>query len=339
MRQANISNQPAGNFISRTWQCSFALAILLAFPALSHAQAPDDWGAISISLEEIEYPHPVQYMEFTITGKDVRMAYMDVHPQGEANGNTVILLHGLNFFGEYWDGTITALRGAGYRVVVPDQVGFGRSSKPVIPYSFQKKAASTKALLDKLDVDSAIILGHSMGGMLATRFAYSYPDMTDKLVLVNMIGKVDFRLVREWQSTDELYRGELNRTYDQILQQQKNYYVEWKPEYEKYVLIHYGWLQSAGWPQLAMVRALNRQMVYSQPVALEFAHIRVPALILSGREDGPVFAENARNTAETIPDAKLVLLEDVGHNPHLEAPDLFHRELLNHLNNFFGLTE
>ena len=310
---------------------SFSYFFLFLLPMSLSAQAPEDWDAISISLEEIDYPHPVSYMDLTITGKDVRMAYMDVHPAVEANGRSVVLMHGLNFFGEYWESTIEALASEGYRVIVPDQVGFGRSSKPIIPYSFQKKAANTKSLLDKLGVESAVILGHSMGGMLATRFAYSYPETTDKLVLVNMIGKVDFRLTRLWQSTDEIYQSEMNRSYNAIRQQQEAYYVKWQPEYEKYVRIHYGWLQSADWPQLAMVRALNRQMLYSQPVALEFAHLEVPVLILSGKEDGPDFAGQARNTAEIITDAQLILLEDIGHNPHLEAPELFHQILIDNL--------
>lgn len=313
----------------------FVVLLFLSNAGPLFAQAPDDWEAISISVEEVEYPYPVSYLDFQITGKDVRMSYMDIMPDGETNGQTVVLLHGLNFFGEYWADTIHELKTEGYRVVVPDQVGFGRSSKPIIPYSFEKKAANTRALLEELDIETAVILGHSMGGMLATRFAYSYPEITDKLVLVNMIGKVDFRLLKDWQSTDELYRSEMNRTYDDILQQQKNYYVEWKPEYEKYVQIHYGWLKSADWPQLAMIRALNRQMVYSQPVALEFAHLEVPALILSGKEDGPDFADHARKTAEKIPNAALVLLDDVGHNPHIEAPGRFHSKLLDHLNEFF----
>ncbi len=311
--------------------CIVFAVLWLFHGSLIAQQAPDEWEAVSISVEEIDYPHPVSFYDFAILGKDVRMAYMDIPPNGSPNGRTVVLLHGLNFFGEYWAGTIEALTEVGYRVIVPDQIGFGRSSKPVIPYSFQKKAANTKALLDELGVSRAVILGHSMGGMLATRFAYSYPETTEKLVLVNMIGKQDFRLLRGWQSTQEIYQSEMNRTYGDILQQQQNYYVEWKPEYEKYVRIHYGWLQSADWPQMAMVRALNRQMVYSQPVALEFAHLQVPALILSGREDGPDFAENARNTAEAIPDAELILLENVGHNPHLEAPARFHRKLIKNL--------
>ena len=310
---------------------SVFLNLLLLIPLWLSAQAPDDWEAVSITVEEIDYPHPVSYLNLTVLGQDARMAYMDVSPSGEANGRSVVLLHGLNFFGEYWEGTIEALSREGYRVIVPDQVGFGRSSKPIIPYSFQKKAANTKALLDELGVENSVILGHSMGGMLATRFAYSYPETTEKLVLVNMIGKEDFRHSRPWQSTDEIYQSEMNRNYESIRQQQENYYVEWKPEYEKYIKIHYGWLQSADWPHLAKVRALNRQMLYSQPVALEFAHLQVPALILSGKEDGANFADQARNVAETIPEAELILLENIGHNPHLEAPDLFHRQLIENL--------
>jgi pimeloyl-ACP methyl ester carboxylesterase len=293
---------------------------------------PDTWGPVSISIEDISYPHQVEYFEFSILGDDVRMAYMDVQPTGESNGQTVVLLHGLNFFGEYWGETITVLSDAGFRVVVPDQIGFGRSSKPVIPYSFQKKAANTYALLNELGVDGAVIIGHSMGGMLATRFAFSYPDFTEILVLVNMIGKQDFRKLREWQSTEELYNGELNRTYEDIREQQENYYVNWDEKYGKYIRIHYGWLLSPEWPRLAKVRALNRQMVYSQPVVYEFPHVEVPTLILSGEQDGPDFPDHAQTTCDAIPDCRLTLLENIGHNPHLEAPEEFHSELLRFLN-------
>ena len=71
------------------------------------------------------------------------MAYMDVPPQGQPNGRTVVLFHGMNFAGFYWGGPIDALRKEGFRVVVPDQIGFGRSSKPIIPYNFHDMARNT----------------------------------------------------------------------------------------------------------------------------------------------------------------------------------------------------
>src|SRR5450432_1646671 len=93
--------------------------------------APADVVPGSITNEDVPYPHPVHYLPLTLYGQDVRMAYMDVPPSGTPNGRTVVLFHGMNFGGFYFGGPIDALRNAGYRIVVPDQIGFGRSSKPI----------------------------------------------------------------------------------------------------------------------------------------------------------------------------------------------------------------
>jgi pimeloyl-ACP methyl ester carboxylesterase len=303
-------------------------------PAPPQVQAPSppaDWGPVSISLEDLPYPHPVEYLSFAMHGQDVRLAYMDVAPAGEPNGEAVVLLHGLNFFGEYWTNTIEALRGEGFRVIVPDQVGFGRSSKPIMPYTFHDMAANTRALLAHLGVPRAAVVGHSMGGMLATRFAFSYPEATSHVVLVNMIGLQDARLQRPWRNTEDVYRAALARGYEEILRGMERYYVEWDPAYEKYVRVHYGWTLSGDWPRLARIRALLQQMVYTEPVVYEWPHVQARALVIGGEHDGPDFPELARGVADAIPQAELVLLEDVGHNPHLEAPERFHAELLRFL--------
>src|SRR4026207_797931 len=159
-------------------------------------QVPPDVKATSISLEDVPYPHPVQFMSLTLYGHDVRMAYMDVPPARQANGRTVVLLHGMNFYGEYWKNTIEVLRNEGYRVVVPDQIGFGRSTKAVIPYNVSDMAANTRKLLETLGIQRANIVGHSMGGMVATRFGLLYPDVVEKLVLYNQIGLTDAKLER-----------------------------------------------------------------------------------------------------------------------------------------------
>ena len=74
------------------------------------------------------------------------MAYMDVPPSGASNGKSVVLLHGMNFFGEAWTETIEILSKEGYRVIVPDQIGYGRSSKPILHYSISTHASNTKRL-------------------------------------------------------------------------------------------------------------------------------------------------------------------------------------------------
>lgn len=316
-------------------RCSLVpvLALLLLIqgtPDLQGQPSPE-WGPVSINLEDVPYPHPVAWLPLRMDGEDVRMAYMDVAPLGTPRGRTVVLLHGMNFFGAYWEGTIEALRRDGYRVVVPDQVGFGRSSKPLGRYSQYQQASQTRELLDALGVERAVVVGHSMGGMIATRFAFLFPDRTERLVLVNPIGMEDSRSSRPWRSLDEHYRSALARDYDQVEANIRRYYVEWQPEAREFIRIHYGWTLSPDWPRLAMIRALHTKMFYEQPVVYDWPGIQVPTLLLGGAVDGPDFPSLARRAASTIPGASLILLDEVGHNPHLEAPDRFHSELLSFL--------
>ena len=115
-------------------------------------------------------------------------------PEGKPNGSAVVLFHGKNFPGAYWQDTIRFLSQNGFRVVVPDQIGFGKSSKPDIHYSFHLLAAITKQLLDRLDLKQVAVSGHSMGGMLATRFALMYPETVTHLILEDPIGLEDYRV-------------------------------------------------------------------------------------------------------------------------------------------------
>ena len=295
-------------------------------------QAPADVKPTSISLEDVPYPHPVKFMPLTMFAHDVRMAYMDVPAAGQANGRTVVLLHGMNFYGEYWKGTIEVLRNAGYRVVVPDQVGFGRSTKAVMPYNLSDMAANTRKLLETLGIQKANIVGHSMGGMVATRFGLLYPDVAEKLVLYNQIGLTDARLERPPASLDATYKNLLNQTYDAVYQGLARYFPSgMKPEYERYVKIQYGWSLSGNWPQAAMVRALAQQMVYEDPVVYDWQHIKVPTMQLGGDKDGANFPQLAKKVCDTIPNCELVLLPGLGHVPHFEAPDVFYRALLKYL--------
>ncbi|WP_242510084.1 alpha/beta fold hydrolase [Hymenobacter persicinus] len=149
---------------------------------------------LNATLDGYAYPFAVKYLPLTLEGQRLRMAYMDVPATARANGRTVVLLHGKNFFGAYWRETIHTLTAAGFRVVVPDQIGFGKSDKPDLHYSFHQLARNTKHLLDTLGVKKAVVVGHSMGGMLAARFALLYPEATEKLVLENPIGLEDYRV-------------------------------------------------------------------------------------------------------------------------------------------------
>jgi pimeloyl-ACP methyl ester carboxylesterase len=194
-------------------------------------------------------------------------------------------------------------------------------------------ALNTRKLLQHLGISKAAIVGHSMGGMLTARFAASYPDMTERAVIYNPIGLTDPRWERPWRSTEEAYKTTLGMTYQQAYAGIARYFVTgWKPEYEKYVRIHYAWTLSGDWPRFAMVRTLVMQMTYLDPVVYDWSHIKARTLVLGGEKDGANFPERAKHIATTIPNGELVLIPGIGHVPHFEAPDLFYKALLKFLN-------
>jgi pimeloyl-ACP methyl ester carboxylesterase len=321
-----------------------AALVLIALAASSAAAQeppsapPADWGPMSINLEDVPYPHPVAHFSFNLEGQDVRMAYMDVAPASQPQGTvsnlppkTVVLLHGMNFFGEAWTDTIAILRKEGYRVIVPDQIGYGRSSKPILHYSISTHAANTKRLIDHLGIKTTDIVTHSMGGMVASRFAASYPDAVANLAMINQIGLSDARSSRPWRDTSEVYKNALARDYADIVKGMRAYYVNWKPEYMKYVKIHYGWTRSGDWPRMAMVRALQQQAIYADPVVYDWPRIKARTLVIGGEKDGPNYPAQAKRVADTVPNGQLVIIPGIGHNPQFEAPDRLYPPLLRFL--------
>jgi pimeloyl-ACP methyl ester carboxylesterase len=261
------------------------------------------------------------------------MSYMDVAPTGPANGHTVVLLHGNNFGGFYFGGPAEVLRKEGFRVLIPDQIGYGRSSKPTtIPYNFSLWARTTKLLLDSLKIDQAMIVGHSMGGMLAARFATQYPDTTERLVIYNPIGLSDGRFDRPFGDIDAAYKSSLNQTYPSIRGSLMRYVAHnpsaWNDTFETYARVRYSWTLGAEWPRLALVQALIGQVQYLDPVVYDWAHIQSPTLVFGGADDflagTPAnFQARMKHVADTIPNGRgtLHLIPGLGHVPHLESPE------------------
>jgi pimeloyl-ACP methyl ester carboxylesterase len=309
---------------------------LLGCASLSMAQPPSeppaDWGPVSASMAEIPYPHPVEYMPVTHFGQDGLKAYMDVAPTGEANGQTVMLFHGMNFAGIGFAPTIEALTQAGFRVVVPDRIGYGRSSKMDIPYNLHIFASDARKLLNHLGIEESAIVGHSMGGMLAARFAMTYPDTTTHVVFVNQIGMSDQRQNRPWRDVEEAAVSvRENTSYQSILANHMRYYnTEIKPEYLEFVRYQYGQTLTSAWPLLARIRAWQQAILYFDPVVYDWQHIDTKALVLGGADDRLTsdFAGQARMVAESLQNAELTLYPGIGHNPHFENPEQYHADLI-----------
>jgi pimeloyl-ACP methyl ester carboxylesterase len=327
--------------------------VFLSFMLLFSLQVFGQEGSTLLSstnLENIAYPFPVHFIQLEIQGEPLQMAYMDVKP-AKPNGKTIMLLHGKNFCGAYWEHTAKDLQQKGFRVIIPDQIGFGKSSKPErIQYSFQLLAKNTKAVLDSLGITKVAALGHSMGGMLATRFTLMYPEMVEKLVLENPIGLEDWKVKVPYQTVEDWYVGELKQNYESIKKYQlTNYYDnKWKPEYDQWVNILAGWTNNIDYPRIAWNAALTYDMIFTQPVCYEFQNIQAPTLLIIGQRDrtalGKANAPKAvqetlgnypvlgRETAKKIKNSKLVEIPGVGHLPHIEAYDQFITPLLDFLN-------
>lgn len=329
-----------------------AALLLLALGSSATAQdtgktdrRPTGYGG---ELQGFEYPFPVKDFAFASQGLPLRMAYMDVPPAGAANGRTAVLLHGKNFCAATWESAIRALSGAGFRVIAPDQVGFCKSTKPKgYQFSLAQLALNTHALLAGLGVERAGIVGHSMGGMLAVRYALVFPAATESLVLVNPIGLEDWQAKGvPYQSIDDAYAGELKTETASIRAYQEKFYYggRWKPDYDRWVGMLAGMYAGPDGRAVAWNQAQTSDMVFTQPVVHEFVRMQVPTTLMIGQTDRTApgagraskeiaaglgnYPKLGRAAAALIPGAKLVEFPELGHAPQIEAPAEFESELL-----------
>lgn len=327
----------------------FNYLFLLLFIAVASFAQQEQLKWLDINLSNYEYPYPVQFITLNIQQQELQMEYMDVKSDNY-NGKNIVLLHGKNFNGAYWKTTIEALTKKGYRVIVPDQIGFGKSSKPDnFQYTFQQLAQNTKQILDSLGIDKTAVLGHSMGGMVATRFALMYPEVTEKLILENPIGLEDWKLKVPYQNVDWWYQNELTQSYEKIKKYQLESYYDgkWKPDYDQWVNLLAGWTLNSDFKKIAWNSALTYDMIFTQPVVYEFENIKVPTLLIIGTRDRtalgkPLVTEEVRKTMglyavlgketqERIPNSKLVEISNIGHMPHIESFDKFIQPLADFL--------
>ena len=291
---------------------------------------------------QVEYPYPTHYLHLIIENKPLQMAYMDV-TSNKSNGKTIILFHGKNFNGYYWKNVISMLTEKGYRVIAPDQIGWGKSDRPDLHYSFQMLAENNKALLDSLRIEKVTVLSHSMGGMLAVRFALMFPNITEKLILEDPIGLEDYKTFVPYKSLEELYQKEKSATYESYKKYQQGYYPEWKPEYEQYIQAQAQDLQSKNFDAIAWNNALTYQLIYTQPVVYELKYLKMPTLLIVGSVDRTIVGKNylsdsiknqhgnypalAQKAKKQIPNCKLIIIPGVRHIPHVQEPEKLEKQL------------
>jgi pimeloyl-ACP methyl ester carboxylesterase len=293
---------------------------------------------LDLRLSAWPYPYPTKEFKTTLQGQAASMVYMDVPAAGKQQG-VVVLFHGKNFSSDYWAPTIAGLTAAGYRVIAADQIGFGKSSKPDVPYHFDDLARNTQALLKSIGVNKVSVIANSMGGMVGIRFARLYPQSVQKLVLENPLGLEDYSKDIPPQKDDNLLKLEMAQTETSYRRFLQSYFPTWQPSFEQFVEVYVRVQKGPDYPAFANTSVLTYQMIAEKPVVADLPQLRMPVLLVIGQKDRTVFGrrfappeavkslgnfpELGRKAAQAMPNAKLVPLENVGHIPHIEAPDIF----------------
>lgn len=313
-----------------------------AAPSLYSNAAPLD-----LRLSTWPYPYATKEFKTSLQGQPATMVYMDVQALGKQKG-VVLLFHGKNFSSDYWAPTIAGLTQAGYRVIAPDQIGFGKSSKPDVGYHFDDLAANTKALLQSLNIKQVSVIANSMGGMVGVRFARLYPGTVQKLVLENPLGLEDYSKDIPPQQNDQLLKLEMAQTETSYRRFLQSYFPTWQPSFEKFVEVYVRVQKGPDYPAYAKTSVLTYQMIAEKPVVNDLPQLKMPVLLVIGQKDRTVFGRRfappeavkslgnfpqlGQKAQAAIPNAKLVPIDGVGHIPHIEVPDQFVKTVVEFLN-------
>lgn len=246
---------------------------------------------------------------------------------GPATGAPIVLLHGFPFDGRMWQATAQALAGAGYRVVVPDLRGHGKS--PVAPSArMEEMARDVAALLDTLGIPRAAVVGFSMGGYVTLQMMAREPEKVRVAVLVDTRAEADTPQAKQNRATlaAKVQETGMQAVVDAMLPN----------------LLHDG--TRARRPEVA--KLLERMMLETPPAGAVAAiqgmaerpdmkgklrFYQLPALVMVGEADKITPMEAASSLAQAISYSEYHVVPGAGHAMPLEQPEAFHRLLLDWL--------
>jgi pimeloyl-ACP methyl ester carboxylesterase len=262
-----------------------------------------------------------------IEEKYVELSHGKTRYMEAGQGQPVILLHGVDFAagGDRWQWVMEGLA-LRYRAIAPDFLGWGLGDRFPGEYSFAYLVDFVRELQDGLGLESSHIVGHSMGGWVATVFGYESPNRVDKLVLV-AAGGVATRTLRSMTEFVPPTRDELKAMLQRTVSAEvdfealtdRNYAKTQVPdavEAYKRILKHMN--EPANRARYNTVRRLP--------------HIKVPTLVVWGDHDETNALEMGETLRDGIPGAKMVVIPDTGHFIPTQRP----KELAQALTDFFG---
>jgi len=254
--------------------------------------------------------------------------YYEVHGEGEP----LLLIMGYGHNSGHWFSQIPGLSQE-YGVIAFDNRGTGRSDKPDIPYTIEMMARDAAGLLEALGIDAAHIYGVSMGGMIAQEFALRYPDKVIGLILgcTNCGGRnsimPDAEAMELLFDTERMKRLTPEQGARETLPFLCNQeFIDNNPDIAEqyiaktvaYVTPLHGYIRQAG--------AIMKHDTYER-----LPQIKAPTLVIAGAADRLVPVENSRILASRIPNAELVILENMGHFFSMEALEEANKAILDFL--------
>lgn len=332
-----LSPHYKGDFMSNLL---FITLLSLVFFAGQVSAESSDKLRFDQELSQFTYPFEVHSFALASQNQSLSMQYMDVG--NRKSEKVIVLLHGKNFSGYYWKRIAEDLIKIGYRVIIPDQIGFGKSSKPdYYQYSFSQLASNTQLLLKSLNIQTYTLVGHSMGGMLAVNMTYLFPDSVTKLILINPIGLEPYLDYVQYKEPGFFYKKELSKTIDKIRNyQKKNYYDgKWSEEYEKLLIPYKGWLNGPDWKKVAWNNALTYGPIFSEDIIPKFEKITQHTYFIIGTRDstGPgrawkkagvthklgQYHKLGKTAKARVKNATLLELPGLGHMPQFEDYERF----------------
>ncbi|MBO0721225.1 MAG: alpha/beta fold hydrolase [Blastocatellia bacterium] len=283
----------------------YAVLLALAFSAATFAQTPA--------------PAPKQV---TIYGQ--KISYLEAG----SSGPQVILLHGLGGDGTNWSLTIPALA-AKYHVYVPDQIGFGKSDKPIMSYRVATLVEFLDQFYRQLGIQKATLVGNSLGGWTAVAFAIAHPQKVDKLVLVSAAGYTPKRYGGE-ELPKEIYSvlnpsttADLKRLFTAIFYDKK---------YTSDAFIAQAFtnklMRGDGYTINSFIDSIMRG---DDVIDDKVKTIRAPTLVVWGREDKLTSPAMADAFAQDISGAQKIIFEQCGHMAQIEKAQEFNSALLKFL--------
>jgi len=237
----------------------------------------------------------------------------------------ILILHGWGSCAKNWEKVEELLKNQGFKVLVPDLPGF-KEATPKKPWSVDDYLQWIKEYVNKFlqvqgDIEPFFLLGHSFGGRLAIKFAALYPSKILGLILVDSAG------VGQQKS--------LSLRQKVILKLAKfGHFIIFLPFFGKMIFPFFQKLAYflAGTRDYYLIKTKVMKETFKKIIAedltLYLNKIKVPTLIIWGKKDKIVPVKIGYLIKEKIPLAKLEILPGVGHNPHLEAPQILVEKIL-----------